>query len=127
MLGMPVPLIVFNPLSWPVTGIVSILHPVIVATSASGDRQPVQQIPSGEVTYSPTRSIMQLPVPPLGYRRFWLHMVDPEPGAPAGDGPPAAAATEARGGATLTNGLLRVVIDPRSGALASLVVAGEGR
>jgi alpha-mannosidase len=125
MSGTPVPLIVFNPLSWPVTGTVSIPHPVSVATSASDERQAVQQIPSGEVTYRPTRSIMQLAVPPFGYRRFWLHTVDPEPGAPAGDGPPAAAAAEPLGGTTLTNGLLRVVVDPLSGALASLVVAGE--
>ncbi len=124
MAGMPVPMIVFNPLSWPVTGIVSIPHPVSVAISASGERQAVQQIPSGEVTYRPTRSIMQLPVPPFGYRRFWLHTVDPQPGAAAGDGPPAAAA-EALGGPTLTNGLLRIVIDPHSGALTSLVVASE--
>ena len=39
MAGMPVPMIVFNPLSWPVTGIVSIPHPVSVAISASGERQ----------------------------------------------------------------------------------------
>jgi alpha-mannosidase len=125
MAGIPVPIIVFNPLSWPVTGIVSIPHRVSVATSASGDRHAVQQIPSGEVTYSPTRSIMQLPVPPFGYRRYWLHMVDHDPEAPVGGGPLAAVAAEAPGGTTLTNGLLRVVIDPRSGALASLVVASE--
>jgi len=125
MSEIPVPMVVFNPLSWPVTGIVSIPHPVCVATSASGDRQAVQQIPSGEVTYRPTRSIMQLPVPPFGYRRFWLHMVDPQPGVPVGDGPPAAATAEPLGGTTLTNGLLRVAVDPRSGALASLIVAGE--
>jgi alpha-mannosidase len=126
MSGIPLPLVVFNPLSWPVTGIVSIPHPVSVATSASGDRHAVQQIPSGEVTYRPTRSIMQLPVPAFGYRRFWLHVVDPEPETPAGNGPAAAPTAGADGGTTLSNGLLRVVIDPRSGALASLVVASEG-
>ncbi len=123
MAGMPVPMIVFNPLSWPVTQLVSILHPMSVATSASGDRQPVQQIASGEVTYRPTRSIMQLSVPPFGYRRFWLHAVDPDPGAPMGEEP--ASAAEGQDGTTLTNGLLRAVVDPRSGALASLVVTGE--
>jgi alpha-mannosidase len=122
--GVPVPMVVFNPLSWQVTGTVTIPHRVSVATSASGVRQPVQQIPSGEVTHSPTRSIMQLSVPPFGYRRYWLHMVDPDLGAPVGDGPQAAVVAEAPGGTTLTNGLLRVVIDPRSGALASLVVTG---
>ena len=123
--GVPVPMIVFNPLSWPVTGIVSIPHRVSVVTWATGERQVVQQIPSGEVTHSPTRSIMQLTVPPFGYRRYWLHMVDPDPGAPAGEGPPGAIAAEAPGGPSVTNGLLRVVIDPVSGALASLVVTSK--
>ena len=121
--GTPVPMVVFNPLSWPVTGLVSILHPVSLATSASGDRYPVQQIPSAEVTYSPTRSLMQLSVPAFGYRRYWLHVTDPDPGAPAGDGPPAAPAADDPAAATLTNGLLRVVVDRRTGALVNLVVA----
>ncbi len=126
MSGIPVPIIVFNPLSWPVTGMVSIPHRVSVVTSVSGDRHAVQQIPSGEVTYTPTRSIMQLPVPPFGYRRYWLHVIDPDPDAPPGGSPPAAVAVDASGGTTLTNGLLQVVIDPRSGALASLVVGSRG-
>jgi alpha-mannosidase len=123
--GMPVPLIVFNPLSWPVTGVVSIPHPMAVATSASGHRQPVQKIPSGEITHSPTRSLMQLSVPPFGYRRYWLHVVDPDPGAPTGDTPPAVAVADDPAGPSLANGLLRAVIDPGTGAVASLVVASE--
>ncbi len=123
--GMPVPFVVFNPLSWPVTGVVSIPHPMAVATSASGHRQPVQRIPSGEVTHSPSRSLMQVSVPPFGYRRYWLHVTDPDPGAPTGDGPPATSVADDRAGPSLSNGLLRVVVDPRTGALASLV-AGTG-
>ena len=92
----------------------------------AGDRHAVQQIPSGEVTYTPTRSIMQLPVPAFGYRRYWLHVVDPEPEAPVVGGPPAAVVDDAPGGTTLANGLLRVLIDPRSGALTSLVAASNG-
>ncbi len=125
MTGLPVPMVVFNPLSWPVTGTVTIPHPMSVATSADGERHAIQHIPSGEVTYRPTRSIMQLPVPPLGYRRFWLHAVDPDPGAPMGNEPPAAATADPSGGVTLINRFLRVAVDPGSGALASLVVAGE--
>ena len=123
--GVPLPLIVFNPHSWPVTGTVNILHQVSVATTASGTRHPVQQIASGEVTYRPTHSLMQLSVPPLGYRRYWLHMVDPDPEAPVNGGPPASVAAEGPGGITLANGLLRVIIDPHSGALTSLVVVNE--
>ena len=123
--GLPVPLIAFNPLSWPVTEIVTIPHQVSVVTSPSGTRLPVQQIPSGEVTSSPTRSLTQLSVPPFGYRRYWLHMVDPDPEAPVAGGLPAAVVAESPGGTTLTNGLLRAVIDSHSGGLASLVVGSE--
>jgi alpha-mannosidase len=123
--GVPVPMIVFNPLSWPVTGIVSILHPVSLVTSASGERFPVQQIPSAEVTYSPTRSLMQLPVPAFGYRRYWLHVADPDPGTAAGEGSPPALAANADAGVTLTNGLVRVVVDSVTGALVSLETMSE--
>jgi alpha-mannosidase len=125
MRGLPVPMVVFNPLSWPVTGTVTIPHPMAVATSPDGERHAIQHIPSGEVTYRPTRSLMQLPVPALGYRRFWLHAVDPDPGAQTGTEPPVAATADPSGGVALTNGLLRVVVDPRSGALTSLVVPSE--
>ena len=80
--GLPVPMMVFNPHSWPVTGSVSLPHPIAVATDAEGRRVAVQQVASGEVTYSPTRGLLQVTVPPLGYRRYWLHVVDPDPGAP---------------------------------------------
>jgi len=123
--GVPVPIVVFNPLSWPVTAIVSIPHPVSLATTASGSRQAVQQIASGEVTYSLTRALMQLSVPPFGYRRYWLHVTDPDPGAPTGDSPPAMTANGADTGTgtTVTNGLLRATVDGASGALVSLVVS----
>ena len=125
MSGVPVPMIVFNPLSWPVAGVVSIIHPVSLATSASGDRYPVQQIPSAEVTYRPTRSLVQLSVPAFGYRRYWLHVVDPDPGSPTAGASPAALTADSPAGATLTNRLLRVVIDRRTGALVSLVAVSE--
>ena len=122
--GTPVPMVVFNPLSWPVTGIVSIPHPVSLATSASGDRYPVQQVPSAEVTYSPTRSLMQLSVPAFGYRRYWLH-ASSDPQALADTGPQTALAAQGPTGITLTNGLLRIVVDSRTGAVVSLIVAAE--
>ncbi len=64
--GLPVPLLAFNPHSWPVTGPVSIPHPIAVATDAQGRRVHVQQIPSGEVTYSPTRSLLRSRCRPWG-------------------------------------------------------------
>ena len=103
--GLPVPMLVCNPHSWAVTGSVSLPHAIAVATDAEGRRVTVQQVASGEVTYSPTRGLLQVSVPPLGYRRYWLHVLDPEQGAPAGG---AVAAARAGDDAVLTNGRLRL-------------------
>ena len=102
--GLPVPMIVFNPHSWQATASVSLPHPVAAATDAGGRRVRVQQIPSGEVTYSPTRSLLRVSVPAFGYRRYWLHVVDPASGVGEA-GPEPATAT---GDGILANGLLRV-------------------
>ncbi len=117
--GLPVPMLVCNPHSWPVTTAVSVPHPAAVATDADGRRVAVQQIPSGEVTYSPTRSLLQVTVPPLGYRRYWLHVADA--GAGTRDDGERAGVDE---GAVLGNGLLRLAVDRRTGALASMVTTG---
>ncbi len=118
--GLPVPMVVFNPHSWPVTASVSVAHPIAVASDAEGRRVAVQQVASGEVTYSPTRGLLQVTVPPLGYRRYWLHVVDPGPGAPE----EAADAATAGDDAVLTNGRLRLQVDRETGALASAVSIG---
>ncbi len=118
--GLPVPMLVCNPHSWPLTTAASLPHPVAVATDADGRRVAVQQIPSGEVTYSPTRSLLQVTVPPLGYRRYWLHVADAGAGTP-GDGHEPAGVD---GGGVLANGLLRLAVDSHTGALASMVTTG---
>ncbi len=118
--GLPVPMLVCNPHSWPVTAAVSLTHPIAVATDPDGGRVRVQQVPSGEVTYSPTRSLLQVTVPPFGYRRYWLHVADKGAGS-TGYGPDPAEADE---DAVLTNGLLRLRVDRDSGALASAVITG---
>ena len=119
--GLPVPLLAFNPHSWPVTGPVSIPHPIAVATDAQGRRVPVQQIPSGEVTYSPTRSLLQVTVPPLGYRRYWLHATDPDAGTPQAGVAPAHAGADG----ALGNGLLALRVDTTTGALAEAVATRQ--
>ena len=119
--GLPVPLLAFNPHSWPVTGPVSIPHPIAVATDAQGRRVPVQQIPSGEVTYSPTRSLLQVTVPSLGYRRYWLHATDPDAGTPQAGVEPARAGEDG----VLRNGLLELRVDTTTGALADAVATGS--
>ncbi len=119
--GLPVPLLVCNPHSWPVTASVSVAHPIAVASDAEGRRVVVQQVPSGEVTYSPTRGLLQVTVPPLGYRRYWLHVVDPHAGASTDEVPDAA---DAGDDAVLTNGRLRLQVDQETGALASAMCFG---
>ncbi len=118
--GLPVPLVAFNPHSWPVTGAVTIPHPIAVATDAQGRRVHVQQVPSGEVTYSPTRSLLQVTVPPLGYRRYWLHATDPDAGTPQPGVEPARAGEDG----VLGNGLLELRVDTSTGALADAVATG---
>ena len=93
-----------------------------MATDARGRRVAVQQVPSGEVTYSPTRGLLQVSVPPLGYRRYWLHVLDPGPGAPAGEAADAAGAGD---DGVLTNGRLRLRVDRDTGVLASAVTHGR--
>ena len=119
--GLPVPMLVFNPHSWPVTAAVSLPHAIAVATDAGGRRVAVQQVSSGEVTYSPTRGLLQVTVPPLGYRRYWLHVADPDAGAPP-DGK--ADAAHAGDDAVLTNGRLSLRVDRATGALSSAVTTG---
>ena len=120
--GLSVPMLVFNPHSWPVTSTVSLPHPIAAATDADGRRVRVQAIPSGEVTYSPTRSLLQVTVPALGYRRFWLHVVDDGATSPAALPEPA----RAEGDGVLANGHLRVQVDTGTGELAHARVTGGG-
>jgi alpha-mannosidase len=126
--GLPIPMLVCNPHSWSVTTAVSLPHPIAVATDADGRRVRVQQVPSGEVTYSPTRSLLQVTVPPLGYRRYWLHVVDAGTGMGTPDDgtepAPAQAAAAAADDAVLTNGLVRLRVDRGTGALVSVRAVG---
>ncbi len=117
--GVPVPLTAFNPHSWPSSGAVTLTHPIAAATDADGRRARVQPIPSGEVTYSPHRSLLRVTVPAFGYRRYWLHVSDPG----AGDEPGVAPATATADG-VLANGLVRVRVDMATGRLTEFVTTG---
>ncbi len=119
--GLPVPMIVVNPHSWPTTGAVSLPHPISAVTDAQGRRVRVQQIPSGEVTYSPTRSLLQVTVPALGYRRYWLHVAEPGGG---GDQEPAQEPATAREDGVLTNGPIRASVDLVTGGLVEVMARG---
>ena len=99
---------------------VSVPHPVAAATDTDGQRVRVQQIPSGEVTYSPTRSLLRAPVPALGYRRYWLHVVDPAGSVGEAGAEPATATADG----ILANGFLRVKVDMDTGRMVHLAADG---
>lgn len=133
--GRPVPVIVCNPLSWPVTTTVSVPHPFAAANDERGHAVPVQQITSGEVTYSSTRALLRVELPPLGYRRYWLHL-DARGAAEMADAAQPGDAAETRQPASvddtrldhivLDNGLLRVEIDRTSGCMVRLLDRRDG-
>jgi alpha-mannosidase len=119
--GLPVPMVVFNPLSHPVRTLVSIPHPIAGAHADDGAGEArVQQVSSGEVTYSPTRAAVEVEVPPLGWRCYWLRALAPAPADPARE---AADATAGEGELRTTGVRCRV----EDGAVSELLDgAGTG-
>jgi alpha-mannosidase len=117
--GIPLPMLVFNPHSWPVTATVTLPHPLAVAARAGGGRTRIQAVASGEATYSPTRSLLRVSAPAFGYRRYWLHVTDPGSGAE-----PEAEPATVGDDWVLVNGILQARVDPASGRLADLVAIG---
>ncbi len=122
ILGMPVPLVVFNPLSWAVRSLVSIPHPLEQAEADGGAPTAVQLVPSGEVTYSQSRALVEVEVPPFGWRLYWLRLAAPEEGVD----PLVSGAARHGDVGTLTNGRLAAQVDADSGALSSLVADETG-
>lgn len=122
--GIPLPMLVFNPHSWPVTSTVTLTHPLAVATHSGGQRTRIQQIASGEATYSRTRSLLRVSAPPFGYRRYWLHVADL--GAEREPGPDPVTVEEHTDHVVLANGLLRIRVDRATGRLTSAATTGGG-
>ena len=124
--GLPIPIIVCNPLSWSVTVTTSVPYPVAACTDVAGRLHPVQHTASGEITYSPARSLLQLPVPPLGYARFWLHATGAPPGSTE-DLPTAASHRADPATHTLANERLEVDVDAVTGVVCRLHDGAAGR
>jgi alpha-mannosidase len=128
----PVPVVVFNPLSWDVQVPVLLPHQASVVTDDANRAVPVQPVPSGEGTRYATRPLALVALPAGGYRRFWVH--DDGPGAPDSpglDGGPGgnqpAASTMTASSTRLSNGLLEVGIDEATGAVTGLTDAAGRR
>ena len=124
--GLPIPMLVVNPLSWAVTATVSVPYPITACTDEVGDLQPRQYAPSGEVTFTPSRTLLQLALPAMGYRQFWLHATG-SPRPPAPDDPSAAHRAGEGNGHAITNSLLDVGVDSVTGRVQSLVDRRTGR
>jgi alpha-mannosidase len=124
--GLPIPLLVVNPLSWDITATVSVNYPITACTDGTGDLQPLQHAPSGEVTSTPTRALLQLPLPAMGYRQFWLHFTG-TPRPVAADDSSAVRRDEDASGHTIANSLLDVGVDTATGAVHRLVDRRTGR
>ncbi|HEV2783913.1 MAG TPA: glycoside hydrolase family 38 C-terminal domain-containing protein [Actinophytocola sp.] len=115
------PVVVFNPHAWPVDSVVELEfggHPAPLGERLTDERgQPVavQRIRSQAVVAGRRRLAFRAQLPPLGYRTY--HVLE---GA-AADAPELVA-----DGAGLENEHLRVVVDPATGWLSSLVDKATG-
>jgi alpha-mannosidase len=113
------PLVVFNPHPWPVRTTVELefgTHQPVRAVDDAGREVPVQTTRSYALTGGRRRLVLPVDLPPLGYRLYRLtrHAVPgPEEALPAD-------------GAALENEHLRVVVDPETGWLASLLDKATG-
>ncbi len=109
--------IVFNPLAWERSGLVTlrppdgVACPCTVIDEAAGRPVPAQMLPDGSLAFLAGQ------VPPLGYRRYWV-----EPGAPT---PPVRPVKTWANG--VENEFFRLEIDPRTGQLQRLVDLRSGR
>jgi alpha-mannosidase len=113
------PLAAFNPHPWPVTTTVEVEFGSqlgrggIVAVDDTGRRTAVQVARSSTVTGGRRVLVVPVELPPLGYRLYRLYA-------------DATAGTAAAGGTVLENEHLRVVVDPETGWLSSLVHKAGG-
>jgi alpha-mannosidase len=126
----PVPVVVFNPLSWDVQVPIVLPHEAAAVTDDGDQPVPVQPVASGETTRYATRPLAMVALPAGGYRLYWLH--DHRAGetrqATVGTvGANPEAITAVAGSATnLRNGLVEVGIDEATGGVNRLTDA-EGR
>jgi alpha-mannosidase len=120
----PVPVVVFNPLSWDVQVPIVFPHQAGAVTDDGHRPLPVQGVPSGEGTRYATHPLASVALPAGGYRLFWIHEGDPadEPGPEAPQVQTGMPASETR----LSNGLVTIDIGSATGAVTGLR-DGDGR
>ncbi len=104
------PILLYNPLSWPVRQVVEGDRPAEEIRDAQGNRVRSQSVPSGEGTMYATHALWVADLPPLGYRVYW---------AKGGRdiSPPKAVPWK---GERLENAQFRITVHPDSGVIESL-------
>jgi alpha-mannosidase len=113
------PVVVFNPHPWPVRSDVEceswLFRGPVQVTDAAGDPLPSQQIQPLATGAGQRRLVFPAEVPALGYQLFWIDPAEFE-----------ATTTVAPAGFVLENAHLRVVVDPATGWLESLLDKATG-
>jgi alpha-mannosidase len=113
------PVVVFNPLSWPVDARVRVNRKVTSVTDESRTPIPMQLVRASRTHEGAHDAFFIGRVPAMGYRLFWVYRDKEQPAAPD-------AAAEAPAEGILDNGLLRAEIDTRTGFLSRLVDLRSG-
>ena len=123
----PLPVVIFNPLSWQVRTPVALPHPASRAFLEGGAPVPLQEISSGEATRYDRHSLVLVDLPPLGHQVVWLRepnaAEDLEAPPSARDASDNAQATTAAVRATtagLQNDLLTVDLDRTAGVISAI-------
>lgn len=111
----PVPVVVFNPFSWPVRTPIVMPHPAAAVTVEGGEQVAVQNVASREGTRYEHHALVVTELPPLGYRVYWLHR-EGQPGCI----PAVARCAVAGAEGLLENDLLSVRVSPE-GRITSIL------
>ena len=112
----PVPVVVFNPLTWPVTVPLVLPHPAGAVTSGKGQSLPVQNVSSREGTRYSGHAAVVADLPTLGFRVLWLHR-----------GGEAKAIVAEPAELKMENELLSITVDRERGTVTSLRDKRSGR
>jgi alpha-mannosidase len=107
--GQGVPFLVVNPLPWAVRQPVTGSRSADQVLDSCGRQVQHQAVASGEVTLFPSHTLFVADLPPLGYEVFWLR-----------GGRQVPAAVPDPEAAQIESDVLRVTVDPVSGAVLSI-------
>ncbi|MBQ7687808.1 MAG: alpha-mannosidase [Clostridia bacterium] len=115
----PRPIVVFNPLSFPVKTPVRTYHPSSEVRDADGNAVPFQNVRSSRSNDSHLDTVFLAQIPALGYATYWLKGYD--------ENNAAVLKTDVFAeGLTMENRFIKATFDKRTGAIVSLVDKESG-